>query len=163
MGEGVVANLVAFAVHALHQADVVLRLLADHEEGPAHMLFLQDVENPRRPRRVRPIVEAEGYLVRDIAGLGHGIRERIRGHRLRGHGAVPFRNRVVVVHGHHAMAGLHFARDIENVAFALEVDVVAGLDSGEVLHRIGVNRPVPDVPQRIVFLPKHPQREGLDA
>ena len=34
-----------------------------------HVLFLQDVEDLRRPRRVGPVVEAEGYLIGMIAGL----------------------------------------------------------------------------------------------
>ena len=62
MGEGVVADLVAFAIDALHGADVLLGLLADHEEGALDVVLLEDVEDlrestrgrGRRRRRARP-------------------------------------------------------------------------------------------------------------
>ncbi len=60
-----------------------------------------------------------------------------------------------------ALAGLRQSGDAQNVALALGIHVVAGLDVAQGLERIGGAGPVPDIPQRAVFLAQPPQREGL--
>ena len=65
MRVGVVADLVAFAHHALHQADVLRGLVADHQEGALDALLLQDVEDLRRPLGIGSVVEGE----RDFVGM----------------------------------------------------------------------------------------------
>ena len=59
MGEGVVADLVAFGEDALDQPRMGLGVGADDEETRLDVLFLQDIENRRRPLRVRPVVECQ--------------------------------------------------------------------------------------------------------
>ncbi len=82
MGEGVVADLVAFAIDALHDADVLLGLFADHEEGALDVVLLEDVEDLRGPLGVGPVVEGERDLFGVVAVLGDGVGERIGVHRL---------------------------------------------------------------------------------
>ena len=59
MGVGVVADLVAFAHDALHQADILRGLGADEHEGALDVLLLEDVEDLRRPLGVGAVVEGE--------------------------------------------------------------------------------------------------------
>ena len=54
---GVVADLVALAHHALHDAHVLSSLGADHEEGPLGVLLLQDVQNLWSPLGIWAVVE----------------------------------------------------------------------------------------------------------
>ncbi len=70
---------------------------------------------------------------------------------------------LVGIDGDGALAGLGQAGDAENVALALGVNVVAGLDGAERLQRLGIAGLVPDVPQRAVFLAQPPQGKGLQA
>ena len=98
-----------------------------------------------------------------IAGLLHGIGERIGGHRLAGDGAEGQRHRIVVIHGYHALAGLHLARDVQDIALPLGVDVVTGIHLRQVEHRIGMDRLFPYLPHRVVLGSQPPKGEGLDA
>ena len=62
MGIGVVADLMAFGQHPLHQAGMRLHVGADHEEGGGHVLVLQDVQDRRRPVRIGPVIEGQRQL-----------------------------------------------------------------------------------------------------
>ena len=64
-------------IYALQQADVVLRLLADHHEGALDVYWLQDVENLRRPFGIGPVVKGERDLVRVVAVVLDGVRLRV--------------------------------------------------------------------------------------
>ena len=54
-------------------ADVVLGLLADHEEGSDDVVLLEDVEDLRRPGWVGAVVEAERDLFGVVAVLRDGV------------------------------------------------------------------------------------------
>ena len=139
-------------------------LLADHEEGALDVVLLQDVENLRRPVRIGSVVEAERDLLRVVAVLRRRCRRADRSPSTPAViDAVLRRDGVVVVHGDDAPAVLRLAGDAQDVALALGVDVVAGLDLREVLHRVGRAGVVPDLPQGVVFRAEPPEREGLDA
>ena len=137
VGEGVVADLVAFAVDALHDADVVLGGLADHEEGGLDVQALEDVEDARGPGGIGAVVEGEGDLPGMVAVLGDGVGERVGVHGLFCDHLLRDGDLVVVVEGEGAVAVLGLAGDAEDVAVALGVDGVAGLDGGEVADGVG--------------------------
>jgi hypothetical protein len=67
MGVGVVADFVAFAHHALHEADILSGLGADEHEGSLDVLLFQDVENLRRPLGIGAVVEGDGDLIGMVA------------------------------------------------------------------------------------------------
>jgi len=131
MRVGVVANLVAVFVDALHEPDVVLGDFADHEEGADDVVLLEDGEDLRCPLRVRAVVEADGYFLGMVAVLRDGVGERIGVHRLGDDAEVGLGNGWVVVHGEGAVAVLGEAGDAEDVAIAFGVDVLPGRDLGE--------------------------------
>jgi len=128
VGEGVVADLVAFAVDALHETDVVFGDLADHEEGALDVVPLEDVEDLWGPVGVGAVVEGE----RDHVGLVAVLLERVGGriglHHLFGDHLDGDGDLVVVVEGEGAGAGLGAFDDAEDVAGALGVYGVAGRD-----------------------------------
>ena len=163
MGEGVIADLVTFVVHALHDAYIVLGDLADHEEGALDAVLVQDVEDARGPDWVGAVVEGDGDLfglvgvVLDRVGQGVRLHGLARDH-LRVHG-----NLVVVVEREGALAVLRLAGDAHDVAGAFVVDVVAGGDGGEILAGVGPGGRVPDLPQGVVLGAELPEREGLQA
>ena len=49
MGEGVIAEIVPLGESSLHKSRIGGAVLADDEEGRVDALFLQDVEDFRRP------------------------------------------------------------------------------------------------------------------
>jgi len=73
MCEGVVADLVAFAIDALHSADVLFGLLADHEERALDVVLLEDVEDLWGPLGIGPVVEGKRDLLRLIAVERHRV------------------------------------------------------------------------------------------
>ena len=161
--EGVVADLVAFAVDPLHGGDVVFGLLADHEEGSDDVVLLEDVEDLRRPGRVGTVVKAEGDLFGVIAVLRDGVGQGVLVHRLGDDGEVLRGDGGVVVHRDGAMAVLGRAGDAEDVAVAFGVDVPSGCDVGEGLGGIDLEWVVPDVPDGCVFGAEAPEGECLKA
>ena len=84
MGVGVVADLMALAHHALHQADILLRLVADQHERALDALVAENIENLRRPLGIGSVVEGERDLVGVIAVLLDGVSARINVHVLVG-------------------------------------------------------------------------------
>ncbi len=163
VSEGVVADLVAFVVDPLHDADVVLGDLTDHEEGAFDVVLLEHVEDARRPFRVGTVVEGEGYLLGVVAVKADGVGQRVGVHDLLGDHLERDGNLIVVIEGDATAAGLWFAGDAEDVADAFVVDGVAGLDGGEVLEGFGVGGGVPDLPDGVVFGAEAPEGEGIDA
>ncbi len=79
MGIGMVADIVAILDHLPQQGRVTDRLFADDEEGCRHVLLFQDLEDLRRPAAVRPVVEGQGQLARNIAGAADDKRCRQAG------------------------------------------------------------------------------------
>ncbi len=126
MKEGVVADLVAFALNALHEADVLLGLGADHHEGSLDVFLLEDVENFRRPLGIGPVVKGDGNLVGMVAVVFDRVRVRKYIHVLVDDEFFA-RIGLIGIHGHGAFAGLRQAGDAKNVAIALFIDVVSGL------------------------------------
>ena len=126
MREGVIADLVAFARNPLHEADVLLRLGADHHERPLDVFLLENVENFRGPFGIRTVVEAECDLVGMVAVLLNGVSMRIRIHMLIDDELFAWVGLVGVDHDC-ALAGLRQAGDADNVAVALGVDIVSRL------------------------------------
>ncbi len=163
VGEGVVADLVAFTVEALEQAEVVLGLFADDEEGSGDLVFLEDVEDLRGPLGIGAVVEGEGDLLGVVADVLDGVGQGVGDHLLGDDGAVVEGDGVVVVEGDLAAAGLGLAGDPHDVAFAVVVDVVAGFDQAEILDGIGLERGVPDLPEGVVLGAEAPEGDGLDA
>ncbi len=128
MGEGVVADLVAVAVDALHEADVVLGDFADHEEGADDVVLLEDGEDLRGPLGIGAVVEADGDFFGMVAVLRDGVGQRVGVHRLGDDAEVGLGDRRVVVHGEGAVAVLRRAGDAQDVAIAFGVDVLSGRD-----------------------------------
>jgi hypothetical protein len=60
LGHHVIRDLVAVAHHALDQGLVPLDATPDHEEGRAHAVLLEQVEDGGRRRGVRAVVDREG-------------------------------------------------------------------------------------------------------
>ncbi len=60
MGVGVVADLVTFGDLAFEQRALGKRILADDEESRRRMIGLEDIEDARRPGRIRAIVKRQG-------------------------------------------------------------------------------------------------------
>jgi len=54
MREGVVANLVALSQNPLDNAGMRFRICPDDKEAGVDFLFFQDIQDCRRPLRVRP-------------------------------------------------------------------------------------------------------------
>ena len=77
MGVSVVADLVAFAHDALHEADIFLGLSADEHEGAFDVFLLEDVQNLWGPLGVGSVVEGERNFVGVVSvlldGVGAGI------------------------------------------------------------------------------------------
>ena len=82
MGIGVTADLVSFVVDPPRQEDVRVDVLADDEERGRHVAGAQRVEDHRRPRPVRPIVERQRDLVLALAVAIDDVGRRVRGDRI---------------------------------------------------------------------------------
>ena len=89
MGEGVIANLVAFVDNALQELGVEITIEPDDEERRWHLFVLEYLKHLGGIERVRPIVEGQGDLVlicpapardhrveRDPALVAHGAQAR---------------------------------------------------------------------------------------
>ena len=162
VGEGVIANLVAFVINPLHDADVILRHLADHKEGALHIEFRKHVQNARSPNRVGPVVKGQRHFIGMVAITLHRVGQRIQVHALlRDH--LQWRgNLVVVIHCKRPMSEPRLTRNSQNVPHTLIVDIEPRFDHTEFLHRIDPRRRVPDLPQRVVFRTQLPERKRLN-
>lgn len=80
---GVVADQVAGVGDAASEFRLGLGELAHHEEGCAHVVLGEDVEQTRRPGRVRAIVEGQGELARRSRS-NEGTAEDLRSGPMRG-------------------------------------------------------------------------------
>ena len=154
MRERVIADLVPLAHVSLQQSNVLLRLLPDHQEGALHVILLQDVENPRRPDRIGPIVETQRQLVRIVSVLLDRVRPWQPDHPLVNQGEV------VRVHQDRALARLRRRYDPQNVPLAFGVHVLARRHRLQQIRRIRRSRPIPYLPQRRILFAQPPQRKG---
>ncbi len=118
MKESVIADFVAFALYPLHEADVLLRLGADHHEVPLTSYSLENVEDFRGPFGIGTVVEAERDLVRVIAVVLDRVAVRIHVHVLVDDELFA-RVGLVGVDLYGALAGLRQAGDADDVAGAL--------------------------------------------
>ena len=107
---------------------------ADGHEGAFDVLGFENVENLRRPLGIGTVVEGERDLVGMVAVLLHGVSARIDVHVLVDDELLA-RVGLVGVDFHGALAGLRQAGDAQDVAVALGVNVVAGLDGAQRLQR----------------------------
>ncbi len=163
VGEGVVADLVAFTVDPLHDAYVVLGDFADFEEGAFDVVAVEDVEDLRGPDGVGAVVEGEGDLFGDVAVLREGVGQRVAVEGLIDDGEVLRGDGFVIVEFGGAVAVLREAGDAEDIAVAFGVDVLARGDTGELPDDVGGKGIVPDVPDGGVFKAKTPESESLEA
>ena len=157
-----VADLVAFAVDALHETDVVAG-----DSSPI-MKKVALTSKCLRTSRIFGVHSGSGPSSKVMATfLGliavelDRVGEGVGGHHLGGDAAVLGLDGVVVVEGGVAGAVLWFAGDAEDVAVAFGVDVVAGGDVGEGLDGVGAEGGVPDLPEGVVFGAETPEGEGL--
>ncbi len=157
MGEGVIADLVAFVVDALGDGAVLFRLNADQEERGLNVLLLQHIEHLGRPLGVGPIVEGNrDFLGRaavhiDFVRRRHGLEDLVADQLGIG------------INYDLALAWRGLAIDPQDLALAFDVDVLAGGHSLQFVRRIGVARLVPHCPERAVLGAQAPQGEGVDA
>ena len=68
MRKCVIADLMALGDDAPQQIRISLAILADHKESRRHIFFFKNVEDCRRPGRIRAIVEGKRNRARMIAG-----------------------------------------------------------------------------------------------
>src|SRR5271166_5041958 len=111
----------AFAHHALHEADILLGFFADEHEGGLGALIAENIENLWGPFGVRAVVEGKRDFVWVIAVLLDGVGVGINFHVLiddESCAQVGF----VSVLLNDALAGLWLAGDADDVAVALVVD-----------------------------------------
>ena len=151
MGEGVVADLVAFGEDALDQPGMGLGVGADDEEARLDVLFLQDVENCRRPLRIRPVVEGQRQRMRHQADAPDDISRR----QFRIGFVVDVAGLGVDLEG--AAAGGRIGLDAQDFAFAFEVHVRIGRDVLQRGRRRGAVRPAEHGPHRRVLAAQPPQ------
>ena len=157
MGKGMVPDFMAFAVNALGQTAELLRLNSDQEECSRHMLAFEDIENFRGPLRIGTVIEGHGEFVlagaiaRHAIGLGQTLE------------VFPVDESGLLVDGELALAVGRPRLDVQDLAAALHVDVLAGRDVFQSIRRIGFTGHIPDPPQGAVFRAQPPQGEGLDA
>ena len=85
MTKRVVSHLVSFARDASRERDVLLHVLADHEECRRRPICAEGVQDHARPRRIRAVVERQRHAVWNGAGARDQPRRRIDGHALVGH------------------------------------------------------------------------------
>ncbi len=122
MGERVIADLIALLEFAFEKLRRRLRIRADDEERRGDMLAFQRVENGRRVRRVRPVVEGESDLFLRRAVPVDDVGRRKGHERLRGDQSL------VRIEDDLARASLRDGREFQDLAVAFVIDVVAVLD-----------------------------------
>ena len=59
----VVSNLVTFVDNSLNQSRIFLSIYSDQEESGLHVRLFQDIENLRRPFRIRTVIERNRDLM----------------------------------------------------------------------------------------------------
>ena len=152
MGEGVVAHVVALGQHTLHERGISLRVVADDEEAGMDALVFQDVEDLRRPVGVGTVVEGQC----ELAGLVAGPLDDIGGR----HGLVGLIVDVarVLVDLEGPLAGRRLLGHAQNLAFTLEIDVLAGADHAQAVGRGRVVGAAEHRPDRRVLGAEPPQR-----
>src|ERR1700674_5017621 len=153
MRVGVVANLMALGILALHNFWPLAGVHADYEKRGGHFFLFEYVENFWRPALVRTIVEGDGdFVVRradliDVVGEGIGF-VFLAGYEIAG--------RVV---DKAAQAALGSIGEMPDVAVAFKDQVGARRNVFYFCaHRIVGARRIPDRPDRAVRGAHAPQR-----
>src|ERR1700738_1861919 len=77
MGVGMVPDLMAFGILALHNFRPLTGIHADYEKCGRHFLLFEDVENFRSPPSVGAVIEGQGNLVVRGAYLINVIGKRV--------------------------------------------------------------------------------------
>ena len=78
MCERVVTDLVTFVRDTSHEIGIRLAVLSDDEESGRNIFALENVENRRRPSRIRAVVERQREQAGSIASALHDVRRRQR-------------------------------------------------------------------------------------
>ena len=73
MGEGVIADLVAFGHLATQQVRVQLAVDTDDEEGGRHACFAQSIEDLRRVPGIGAVIESQRHLACRAAVAGNHV------------------------------------------------------------------------------------------
>jgi hypothetical protein len=122
---------------ALHDADVLRGLGADQHEGCLDVLVAQNIENLGRPLGIGSVVEGERDFVGVVAVLLDGVGARINVHVLIDDELLA-RIELVGFDLDGALAGLGKAGDADDVAVALLVHIVAGLNGARACSASGL-------------------------
>ena len=141
MGEGVVADLVAFGVDALNDAAEFFSLDADDEKCGGDVLVFEDVEDAGGPLGIGAVIEGERQLILAGAVTRHAIRLREGCEILVVDEAGIFVDADLAL----PIGGLGF--DVQDFAAAFHVDVLAGRHVFQVIGGIGFAGDVPHAPQ----------------
>src|SRR6266850_2522845 len=158
MREGMISNFVAFGVLALENVRPLVGHVADYEEHTRHVFLLQNVQDLRRPFRIRAIVKGKNHFFIRCADLVNVVGER--------DGIVRFvREKIalrIVFEG--TFAVLWCVSDVPDIAITFENQVRTRRKIREFLpgRRVGPGR-IPDRPQRSVRRTEPPERCALHA
>ena len=132
---GVVADLVAFAHHTFHDADVFRSLRADHHEGGFGVFLLEDVEDLWSPFGIGPIVEGERDLIGVVTVILDDVSARVDVHVLIDD-ELALRIGLVGIDRDGALAGLGQAGYAKDIAVPFVVHVVTWLNGAKSLERV---------------------------
>src|SRR5216684_3096291 len=132
MSERMIADLVSLAENALGQRVVGFRLSPNQKESSSGVLLFQDVENLRRPLRIRAVVEGDGDLVwaGAIAADPVGLWQRVHGLIADQAGGR--------VHGYFALPVFWRGFNIQNFAVTLHVHVLSRRHIGQPVRGGGI-------------------------
>ena len=59
MGKSVIADLVTFVDHAPQQLGMRLPVFAQHEKGSRHVFAFENIQDRRRPLRIRSVIKGK--------------------------------------------------------------------------------------------------------
>ena len=150
MEKGVIADLVAFVIDARGDGREPVRLVSDQKESRRRVFALKDIENLRRPLRVRPVIKGDCDLIRAGSVSAHSIRLRKRIYSFITDQIV----RVIQSDGTRAVCRRRFK--VQYLAIPFHIDVLPGLNLSKLTESRNVKRIVPDLPQRAVLRAKPP-------
>src|SRR5208337_4655438 len=157
MSESMVPDFMTFTVDALRQIAELFGLDSNQKECSWRMLSFEDIENFRGPLRIGTVVKSNGELVFAGAITGHavGLGEALE--------VLPVDESGLLVDGEFALAVRRPRLDVQDFAFALHIDVLAGRNVFQPIGRISFSGHIPHAPEGAVFRTQPPQSEGLDA
>src|ERR1700740_232410 len=121
----VIADLMALRDFAAQYLWMLQRIFADDEEGGGCMPFLEDIEDLRRPCRIRPVVEGERDHLRACAGPGDLIR-------CRKHPIDLVRDEVLLAELHGAFPAARGCGDAQHLAITLDIGIQRALQGTQI-------------------------------